>query len=246
MGHISFEVSYASALFIERLRAFGRLGKMLHNGIDIVLFEADTGEKISVHFIDSALPLYEIRHVLADNQAQGIATLYILWADMMLPADGQVYIADDWMEALYTLYDGSIYAFEIIEQEAFLFPVHFRGDGLRRKAEFGTTVRFAALQTRETTTYLAGLQGTWLIADFGGKSGYAHDAAREHGAMAVLSEDYALMGLSQGAAVAEIKAAYRLLARRYHPDLNAESGSSEAMQKLNAAYARLLALTEKE
>lgn len=240
MGHISFEVAYASAVFIEQLRAFGRLGKMLHNGIDIVLFEADTGEKISAHFIDSALPLYEIRHVLTDNQAQGIATLYILWADMMLPADGQVYVANDWMEALYTLYDNSIYAFEMIEQEAFLFPVHFRGEGLRRKAEFGTTVRFSALQTREVTTYLAGLQGTWLIADFAGKSGYAHDATRENEMLVTLSEDYALLGLEPGATLLEIKTAYRVLARRYHPDLNVESGSSDAMQKLNAAYARLL------
>ncbi len=245
MGRISFEVSYASMVFIEWLRLSGRLGKMLHNGVDIVLFEADTGEQISVHFIDSALPLYEIQHVLTDNQAQGIATLYILWADMMLPADHQVYVADDWMEALYTLYGGSIYAFEIIEREAFLFPVHFRGEGLRRKAEFGTAVRFSLLQTREISTYLAGLHGTWLIADFGGKFGSGHDAEREHEMQSVLSGDYALLGLEAGATLIEIKMAYRTLARRYHPDMNAESDTADTMRNLNAAYGRLLAAVGK-
>ncbi|MBE2182200.1 MAG: J domain-containing protein [Anaerolineae bacterium] len=245
MGRISFEVSYASMVFVEWLRLSGRLGKMLHNGVDIVLFEANTGEKISVHFIDSALPLYEIHHVLTDNQSRGIATLYMLWADMMLPADHQVYVADDWMEVLYTLYQGSIYAFEIIEREAFLFPVHFRGEGLRRQAEFGTAVRFSLLQTREVTTYLAGLQGTWLIADFGGKSGCGHDAQREHEMQSVLSADYALLGLDPGVTLIEIKMAYRMLARRYHPDMNAESDASDTMRKLNAAYERLVAAVGK-
>ena len=58
--------------------------------------------------------------------------------------------------------------------------------------------------------------------------------------LVTLSEDYALLGLEPGATLLEIKTAYRVLARRYHPDLNVESGSSDAMQKLNAAYARLL------
>jgi hypothetical protein len=242
MGNIRYETSYASAWFVELLRASGRLGRMLHNGVDIVLFELVGGQKISAHFIDSALPLYEVRGVLEDNASRGIATLYVLWADMMLPADGQMYTPDDWMEGLFTLYNSSIYAYEIHSSEAFIFPVHFRGDGVRRLAQFGTTVSFATLGARR----VPGLHGEWLVADFGGASGTAHDDLREQAGRTHLDVQYALLGIAPGASALEIRAAYRNLARRLHPDLNAEAEAHEAMMRLNAAYEQVLRALEQQ
>ncbi|MBW4437950.1 MAG: J domain-containing protein [Pleurocapsa minor GSE-CHR-MK-17-07R] len=240
MGNIRYETSFASAWFVDLLRASGRLGRMLHNGVDIVLFQLTTGQQVSAHFIDSALPLYEIRGVLADNASRNIATLYVLWADMMLPSDGQLYVPDDWMEGLFTLYNSSIYAYEIYSNEAYIFPVHFRGEGVRRLAQFGSTVSFAGLGARRVKTHLPGLHGEWLVADFGGISGTAHDDLREQAGQSRLSEQYALLGLAPGASALEIRSAYRHLARRFHPDLNAEAEANEAMLKLNAAYESLL------
>jgi hypothetical protein len=246
MGNIRYETSYASAWFVELLRASGRLGRMLHNGVDIVLFELVGGQKISAHFIDSALPLYEVRGVLEDNASRGIATLYVLWADMMLPADGQMYTPDDWMEGLFTLYNSSIYAYEIHSSEAFIFPVHFRGEGVRRLAQFGTTVSFATLGARRVKTHLPGLHGEWLVADFGGASGTAHDDLRERAGRTHLDAQYALLGIAPGASALEIRAAYRNLARRLHPDLNAEAEAHEAMMRLNAAYEQVLRALEQQ
>jgi hypothetical protein len=240
LGNIRSETVFGSQQFIHLLRASGRLGRMLHNGVDIVLFQTDTGERISAHFIDSALPLYEIRNVLADNASRGIATLYFLWADMMLPSDGQIYTAQDWMEGLFTLYGGSIYAYEFIEREIFLFPVHFRGEGPRRLAEFGTTVQFSRLHTRRVSTHLPGLHGEWLVADFGGVSGHAHDDLKVRAFDARLGEDYALFGLEPGATASEVKAAFRVLAHRLHPDHNLGGDTTARMAQINAAYDRIL------
>jgi hypothetical protein len=240
MGSIRYETAYASALLVEELRVTGMLGRMLHNGVDIVLFETPRGERVSAHLIDSGLPLYEIRKTLTANAEAEIYTLYLLWADMMLPAHGQRYQVDDWMEALYTLYGGSIYAYEIIEGEPFLFPVHFRGAGLVREAEFGTAAQFRNLTCRRVQTYLAGLHGKWWVADLGGAGGFEHDAALLTAVQAELAEHYAALGLPPDADRSAIKKAYRLLARRYHPDLNRDDAAHDQMQRINAAYARLI------
>lgn len=47
---------------------------------------------------------------------------------------------------------------------------------------------------------------------------------------------YEILGLSKGASDAEIKKAFRSLARKYHPDVNKESGSTEKFKEINQAY----------
>jgi len=54
---------------------------------------------------------------------------------------------------------------------------------------------------------------------------------------AVASSSYSILGVSEGASSAEIKAAYRSLAQRYHPDKNPGDISAEAKFKaVNKAY----------
>jgi curved DNA-binding protein len=47
---------------------------------------------------------------------------------------------------------------------------------------------------------------------------------------------YDTLGVSQSASQDEIKKAYRRLARKYHPDINKESGAEEKFKEINAAY----------
>jgi hypothetical protein len=240
MGNIRYETHYASNAFIDEMRWSGRFGKMLHNGVDIVLFTLDTGERVSAHFIDSALPLYEIRHTLNDNASKGIATLFLLWTDMMLPAHGQRYRVDDWMEALYTLYGEAIYAYDARENNIYLYPVFFRGQGLVRQAEYGDRIPWERIAIRTRRTYLAGLQGDWLIADFGGERGTAHDPLLDAQISHELATFYALLGVAPEDSLEQVKQAYRKLARQLHPDLNSAPDAQQQMQQLNAAYARIL------
>lgn len=245
MGSIRYETSAASAYFVDLLRYYGQLGRMLHNGIDIVLFATPTGESISVHFIDSALPLYEIRNTLRDNASKGIATLFLLWADMMLPYHGQRYRADDWMEALYTLYGSTIYAYDLGEGEIFFFPVFFRGEGLVRAVEHGTAVPFPALTTRRVRTTLRDFVDTWYVADFGGATGSAHDPQTAAAVASALADSFRLLGVRPDADRETVKRAYRALARRHHPDLNPAPEAHARMMALNEAYQRLMAHLER-
>lgn len=47
---------------------------------------------------------------------------------------------------------------------------------------------------------------------------------------------YAMLGVSRGADIAEIKKAYRRLAKQYHPDSNPGEDTTEKFQEINRAY----------
>jgi molecular chaperone DnaJ len=47
---------------------------------------------------------------------------------------------------------------------------------------------------------------------------------------------YAIMGVSEQASYREIRAAFRLLAKKYHPDLNSSLDAEETIKKINAAF----------
>ncbi|PKI34072.1 hypothetical protein CRG98_045529 [Punica granatum] len=47
---------------------------------------------------------------------------------------------------------------------------------------------------------------------------------------------YDVLGLNQSATTADVKRAYRLLARKYHPDVSKESQSGEAFKSIRHAY----------
>ncbi|MCW6037688.1 J domain-containing protein, partial [Spirulina subsalsa FACHB-351] len=60
-----------------------------------------------------------------------------------------------------------------------------------------------------------------------------------------LEECYSLLGLQRGADLKAIKASYRRLARRYHPDVNPQNKlvAQEAFIRLNEAYQSLIKAT---
>ena len=47
---------------------------------------------------------------------------------------------------------------------------------------------------------------------------------------------YQTLGVKQGASDDEIKAAYRKLARKYHPDKNKEAGAEDKFKAISEAY----------
>ena len=59
--------------------------------------------------------------------------------------------------------------------------------------------------------------------------------------MPVANDPFAVLGLSSSATEDEIKAAYRKLAKKYHPDLNpGDKAAEEKMREVNEAYTRAL------
>ena len=55
-----------------------------------------------------------------------------------------------------------------------------------------------------------------------------------------MAEDlYAVLELQKGASDAEIKKAYRRLARQYHPDVNKDAGSEDKFKEVQRAHSIL-------
>ena len=50
---------------------------------------------------------------------------------------------------------------------------------------------------------------------------------------------YEILGVKKGASKEEIKKAYKKLAKKYHPDLNKDSGSADKFKEINEAAAVL-------
>ena len=50
---------------------------------------------------------------------------------------------------------------------------------------------------------------------------------------------YSILGVEPGAGDAEIKTAYRRLARKYHPDVSKEAGAEDKFKAVNEAHEAL-------
>ncbi|KAA8540504.1 hypothetical protein F0562_024577 [Nyssa sinensis] len=62
-------------------------------------------------------------------------------------------------------------------------------------------------------------------------------SAKRFGIVVAASADYySTLGVPKSASSKEIKAAYRRLARQYHPDVNKEPGATEKFKEISAAY----------
>ena len=57
---------------------------------------------------------------------------------------------------------------------------------------------------------------------------------------------YEVLGVSKNAIDAEIKSAFRKLAKQYHPDINKEAGSEEKFKEIQEAYAVLSDATKRK
>lgn len=236
------ETFHAGDYLLRQLRHSGTIDRMLHDGGDIVLFITPTGQRVSIHMIESGIPLYEIRKIITENTAQDTYTLFMLWCSMMVPDDGQIYKMSDWMQGFIALNGDRVYAYDIFDSEVYLFSVYFHqiGDSNRYRVEYGTTVRAGRLKLSEASTAIPDLAGVWKVARFGDVPYNAQDVMSGAVPLSGLEAAYALLGIEAGDDRETVKQAYRLLARRYHPDQNPEPSAHQTMQRLNEAYQKVL------
>jgi hypothetical protein len=242
----------ASAFLVWQLRHAGI--RVLEDGGDIIHAKLPTGETISIHLIESSIPLYEIRSTLLGNEANGMHTLFILWCDMLLPPEDEVIEPHDWEQALLALYGESIFAYEIYGAELFIFPVHFDRYGQHRVTRYGETLNIHNLTGSIRETAFPPLKGQWRVAGFGQRPHHTHrktSSDREHYAPPApptdrLSASYFLLGLQPDCEPEVIKTAYRRMARKLHPDLNKAPDATARMQALNEAYRILMAQFDDE
>jgi DnaJ-like protein len=250
---VHFETYKAGAFLVWQLRHAGV--SIIEDGGDIIHARLPTGEAISIHLIESSIPLYEIRNTLAYNEAKGLHTLFLLWCDMLLPPEDHVVEPHDWEMALLALYGDCIYAYEIFGQEIFVFPVHFEPYNQYRLIRYGETLNMKTLAGVTLDIHLPTLRGRWRVAGFGGQARQteqpSQDTDRTHHARPAqvvhqLAPYYALLGIEVDAAPEAVKTAYRRLARKFHPDHNQAPDATEKMQTLNEAYQRIMQTFESD
>ncbi|MEQ8677089.1 MAG: J domain-containing protein [Aggregatilineales bacterium] len=240
MGYIRITTYKAAAYLMDALWKAGMLYELVEDGGDIVLFKTPGGELVSVHLIESDLPVYEIRQTLNYNAERGYYTLFMLWTRMMLPNHATEYRPEDWMEALFTLNGGNIYGYDVFEGEVFMFPVFFRGISGKRYIEHGTTIHAAGLRTHTVTTELPDFTGSWRVADMNGDPQHNYRTRMSPDERIELDDNYVLLGVTYDDDKETVKKAYRLLARRYHPDTNRSDEANDMMRRINDAYTQIL------
>lgn len=255
-----FDVHKVRTYLVNELNeATNTVAEVQHDGSDIILAELFTGEQVIIQLIERLMPVNEIKDTLADNGAANRYTLFVLWGDMLLPEENQYYLPDDWMEVLYTLYNGKIYGYDSYGPYASVFPVYFNRaeNGLEHFVTYGDAIRAANLHCEYIHLDTRYIKGFWRVADFSERSRQeAHTAGagpqqkqqtHQHRRQAALNPQrnalaayYAVLEISMDADVAAIRRAYYHLARRYHPDVSDSPDSTLRMQQINEAYKRIM------
>ncbi len=239
------------AHLVNELDIAGAVDKILHDGRDIIHLRLVTGESLMIHLIDSSIPLYEIKNTATKNTADGHYTLFILWADMLLPDHGRIVELEDWHEGLLALYEGKIYAYKIYMRRLYVFPVHFDSIPYSafRRIQYGDPIDVGALRCFYAEVDINGLNGGFYAASFDGDPDAYHRQRAEQltiEATHQLAPYFRLLGVSSDADKATIKAAFREMARKYHPDINTtDADAHQKMQEINIAYQVILKAMEK-
>jgi len=226
---------------------------ILDDGGDIILVRLPSGEKVSIHLIESIVPDYEIKAILNDDQAGGAATLFILWAEMLMPNEGHLVEVQEWERALLGLWGDKIFAYETFGQEVFIFPVHYERDGQYRSIRYGATLNMRFMNTASVELNMPGFKGKWNIAGFSDKPREAgahqhhHEEDRRPTAKpGTYAAYYDLLQIARDADPEAIKLAYRRLARKLHPDVSSADDATQQMQALNEAYQKIMAQFDEE
>lgn len=243
-----FDVHKVRSYLVRELLAAGVVRDLYDDGTDIVTVDLKSGEKVIIHLIERLLSHTEIEDTLKENTAADMHTLLILWGDMLLPAEDQLYLPEDWMQTLYTLYGGKIYGYDSYGPYASVFPVYFEKQpkGLEYRIRYGSAIDANLLHCDTVHINMPHLSGTWRVADFAGprRRDQPHeplDTSRNP-----LSAYFALLGLELDSSREAVRVAYRQQARRYHPDVNTEPDATQRMQEINEAYRRIMSYLGEE
>ncbi|RMF81707.1 MAG: hypothetical protein D6737_04215 [Chloroflexi bacterium] len=213
------------------------------DGADSIIATLDNGKVVVVHLIETVITFPEMRDMLKSNTKAGFYTLFVFWADLILPAAGDHYPLDDWMRALVPLSRGTLFGYDVMGQYVAVFPVHFDGIGPVRHIRYGDDIDIAQLDGDVFASDYPDLEGTWRVAGFNFRADPASDETaydRPRPDPVPINPLYVVLGLKADADVAAVKAAYRHLARQYHPDINRSPGATEKMQAINDAYYHLM------
>ncbi len=230
------------------------IARIRHDGTDLILVDLANGESVIIYLIERLLTISELKLTLTENTEAKLHTLFVLWGDMLLPQEGSNYVPEDWMETLFTLYNGKIYGYDSYGPYASVFPVYFNKlkTGLQYHIVYGDAIKADNLHCDHIHIDSRYLKGFWRVADFSERvSGHSKQNQRKGQSRLdnqrnSLAAYFHVLDLPANAERAAVRQAYYQLARRYHPDVNESPDSTVQMQKINEAYRRIMEHFAKE
>ena len=223
---------------------------------DLVI-ETWLNSRLYVYVVDEAPKPRWIRSVLRQNTRASIGTLFHLDA-ALLPADGYRGRLRAWQDDLRVMTLGALFAFKIEDEGLRLLQVNI--DETTQRHDFlvwhTRDFPFDAVSVRRRELHTA-LRGSWLVGDiasasfkrriseerarkrFHYRTRQSQPAARANAEP--ISAAYLALEIEVGAGQAAVKAAFRSLARKYHPDVS-EHEKAEAekrFKEVQSAYDRI-------
>lgn len=233
-----FDTQNAASYLVWNLHHSDSVKAVRDDGSDIIHIELKTGKQVMVHLYERPVTQNELRDTLLDNQQGGYYTLFIFWADLLLPGHGVQYQLDDWMLIVSELYGGLIYGYEVMGRQAYFFPILFEGAGQVRHVLHGDIVDFHTVSVKIAESTVLG--GDWWIASFEAAQQNPEAEMPKTVFRNTIQDAYALFGVDALADEAQVKRIYRKLARKHHPDAQGDAANDTMMTQINLAYEKLL------
>ncbi len=242
-----FDVHKIRVHLVNELMETPQVKEVWHDGSDVVILDFKTGESVAIHLVERYISINEIEYLFAENARQGYYTILILWADMFMPSDGQVYQADDWMLALLELYGGKIYGYDAWRHAPHIFEVGFTrvGTTYDYMIKHNSDVNIGHIGVETVETNLPNFKGFWRVGRFDGFDAKDEDSYWEDnttsktGYRPTMGYYFKLLGIASNADRAAVKRAYRAMALKHHPDVNPHEDTTRRMQQINDAYTRI-------
>lgn len=248
----------ARAYLVESLEAAPNVAAVPDEWEDMVSVRLTTGQNIAIYFVERFIDLDDVLFTFHENSTSAIYTLYLLEGGMFFPDTNTPFVPPDWMQALLQWYGGKIYNYRVMDELVDIAPVYFQALGeVAYQVYYGDKIDVSRLATYSIR--LDWPDGEWLVADTegpayrfappaqDGTTGYAQPFTDPFTNEELpltpdleASDPYAVLGIGRDADRAMVKAAFRALARRYHPDLDPTAGAKARMQALNRAYRHVM------
>jgi hypothetical protein len=233
---------------------------------DIVL-STWMGSRLYVYVLHKAPKLRDIKNILRDNSRNSIGSLFIVNAKL-LPPNSETVRLQDWWEALYLLNDGFVYAYTPRNAVLMLSQVHFTASHSKDEFRAWHFENFLVenVTVRRREVLQGNVKGVWQVGDIASptyKRKINHERANQqfhyrtqytqeipyqgkkyngasngNGRDAQLHKYYELLGVDDKATEQQIKAAFRQMALRVHPDVSAlpREIAHEKFKELSQAY----------
>lgn len=192
-----------------------------------------TGKAAKCHILDEPLKTRHIKGIARQYTNAGSPVLFIVHVEL-LPALDETTVPPQWLRAVHALTDGRIYAYSLHGGDPHLYEMHFEPTpaGDRFKLVFGAEVTVGDIRFNRITVKERFIKGDWLITVIGDGRYWENGTRRApftersrrwkpgHTPKADtrLVRCYRLLGVEPGTRRKEVKAAYRRMARKFHPD----------------------------